>query len=85
MATQSSYSVFDEFIDPLVASMSPEAAERILKAGISPQFQAHIDQLADKASRGTLTTDEEAEYRDIVEVADLVTVFKLKLRHAFGR
>jgi hypothetical protein len=85
MAPQISYSVFDEFFDPLVSSITPEVADKLLATHISPQYQAHISQLAEKANEGLLTPEEQAEYRCIVEIADVVAILKLKIRNAFGQ
>ena len=85
MATETSYSVFDEFLTPLVDVLTPEIAEKILAARISPQYQAHIDELAAKASVGSLSEEERAEYGQIVEAQDLLMIVKAKIRTVIGR
>jgi hypothetical protein len=85
MATQQSYSVIEEFLSPVLAALTPEVAERLLDYRLSPQFEAHINELAEKANEGTLSEKEREEYAQIVEAIDLVSIFKLKVKSALGR
>jgi hypothetical protein len=48
---------------------------------VAPVVQERIDILARQANEGLLTEDERAEYEAIVNVADFITMLKLKARH----
>jgi hypothetical protein len=85
MATQQEYSVIEEFLSPIVAALTPDVAERLLDYRLSPQYEAHINDLAEKANEGTLTEKEREEYGQIVEAIDLVSILKLKVKTALGR
>ena len=47
--------------------------------------QAHIDELAEKCNEGQLTNAEQAEYRDIVEAIDFISILQAKARARLAR
>ena len=67
-------------LQPLTDCLTPEVAHRIVGAGIDPDTQARIDELANKAHRGTLTQEERDEYSQFVEYIDLIGILKAKAR-----
>lgn len=77
--------VADQMLEPIADCLTPEVAQRIVNAPISPQTQARIDELAVKANRGLLTPEEHAEYLEFVEYIDLVAIFKIKARQCLTR
>lgn len=78
-------SVPDVMLDPLANCLTPEVAKSIIESRTDAQTQAHIDELAAKANRGTLTDHEREEYAEFVEYIDLVAIFKAKARHMLQR
>lgn len=44
------------------------------------EFQARLDELADKANEGTLSADEAREYDTYIELMDFVALLRLKAR-----
>ena len=44
------------------------------------ETQARVDDLADKANEGTLSDQEKAEYRQLVEAFDIITILQAKAR-----
>ncbi len=70
----------DRFLEPMAAALSPEVAKRIVALRASPEVQSRADELADKANEGTLTTDEELEYKQFVEAVDIIAIIQAKAR-----
>jgi hypothetical protein len=64
----------------VASCLTPDVAQSIVAIGIDPQTQARLDELADKANRGTLTEQERAEYEEYVEGMDLIGILKAKAR-----
>ena len=62
------------------ASASSESASALLNLRADPELQARIDELRGKAYEGTLTPAEEAEYKDVVEAIDIVSIMQAKAR-----
>lgn len=73
-------SIADRMLEPLTACLTPEVAERIVQTRVSPDLQARVDQLANKANEGALTDEERAEYAEFVEWADMIAIFKTQAR-----
>ena len=80
-----STNIADLLLEPIANCLTPEVAQRIVDAPVDPAMQAHIDVLARKANRGTLTPSEHAEYAEIVEYIDLVAIFKAKARQRLSQ
>ena len=75
----------DEILDPIAECLTPEVANQILAVQIQPQVQARVDELAAKASEGTLTSDERDEYEDLIERADLLGIVKSLARQVVAQ
>jgi hypothetical protein len=80
MATQVYSTVFDEFINPIIDSLTVDVARRIADSGVRSEFQSRIDELADKANEGALTPAEHQEYAQIVELIDIFSLLRLRAR-----
>jgi len=72
--------VADQLLDPIIDCLTPDVARCIVNAQLDQNTQAMIDELAEKANRGTLTASERDCYSEIVEYIDLVSIIKLKAR-----
>jgi hypothetical protein len=70
----------DQFLDPLAEALSPEVAKRIVELRATQAQQARIDELASKANEGSLSEAEDAEYKDIIEAVDILSIIQLKAR-----
>jgi hypothetical protein len=77
MATASS---LDRLLDPVMSCFTPQVAQRIVDLQLDPELTARIQYLADRANQGTLTPDEEEEYKDYVEGGDVVALIQAKAR-----
>ena len=76
----STTSYINRFLEPVVDAFTPELAHRIADLRADPELQARVDELAEKANEGTLTSEEDAEYKSIVEAADIVSIIQSKAR-----
>jgi hypothetical protein len=60
--------------------LDAKSTRRILEFRVDPAVQARLDILGEKASEGTLSYDERAEYEAAINAADLISILKLKAR-----
>jgi hypothetical protein len=70
----------DRVLEPLAASLNSEAAQSIVNLRIDPEIEARVAVLAERANEGELTPEERDEYSSYVEAADVLAIFKLKVR-----
>ncbi len=68
------------FLEPMTEAFTPDMARTIADLRADDQTQARVDELAAKASAGTLSPPEEAEYRQYIEAADILGVIQSKAR-----
>lgn len=71
-------SYLDRMLDPVVASFTPALARKIVDLRVDAELEQHVDKLRRKANDGTLTAEEEAEYKDFVEAVDIISVLQAK-------
>ncbi len=67
-------------LEPMTEVFTPELARKIADLRADSETQACVDKLAAKANEGTLTPDEEVEYKEYVEAADIVGIIQSKAR-----
>lgn len=82
MATASS---LDRMLDPVTACFTPQVAQKIVDLRLDPDLNARIEFLAEKANEGTLTVDEDDEYKDYVESGDMIALLQAKARRFLKR
>jgi hypothetical protein len=82
MATVSS---LDVFLDPFHGCLTPQVAQRIVDWRPDEQLRMRIEELGRKADEGTLTPEEDAEYRDYIEEGDVIALVQAKARRLLGR
>ena len=71
----------ERFVDHLTRGFTPELARHFAELPQpSPEFQACLDELAEKANEGTLSPAETTEYEKYVEYMDFVAFMRLKAR-----
>jgi hypothetical protein len=78
-------SYLDRLLDPLTAALTPESASALLNLRADPDLEARIQELRAKASEGTLTAAEDAEYKEFVEALDVVSIMQTKARRFLSR
>ena len=73
-------SYLDRLLDPVTEAFTPEIARKIADLRADEQLESHIDELRRKANEGTLTPEEDAEYKDFVEAVDVLSIIQAKAR-----
>lgn len=73
-------SALDRFLDPVTACFTPQVAERIASLHLDSELTARIEELAAKANEGTLTAEEDDEYKDYIEGGDVLSLLQAKAR-----
>ena len=76
--------IVESILDPVTASLSDEAARATLEFRVDAQTQARVNELAELARSGEITSDQRQEYHDLVEAFDLVAILKSKARKALS-
>ena len=72
--------ILDRILDPITDAFTPEVARRIVGLKADAEMQNRIDELAAKANNGSLTDAERDEYKNYVDVIDLISVLQAKSR-----
>lgn len=76
-----SVDTLERFVEHLTRGFTPELARHFAELPEpSPEFQARLDELAEKANEGALSPAEAREYDKYVEYIDFVTFMRLKAR-----
>ena len=71
----------ERFIDHLTRGFTAELAKHFAELPApDPDFQARLDELAEKANEGTLSPSEAKEYEKVIEYMDFVALMRLKAR-----
>lgn len=81
----STTSYLDRFLEPVTDALTPEVARALADLRADPELEGHIEELRCKANEGTLTPDEEAEYKDFVEAVDVISIIQAKARQFLAK
>lgn len=80
----STVTFLDRFLDPVVEVFTPAIARKIIDLRADPELEKRIAALREKANHGTLTPEEDAEYKDFVEAVDVISIIQAKARRFLG-
>ena len=78
-------SYLDRLLEPLTDILTQEVAAALLMIRPDPPLQSRIEELREKANAGTLTTIEDAEYKDFVEAVDVISIIQAKVRRFLSK
>ena len=67
-------------VDPICRALTPTAAKSILTVRADDETQQRIDELANKCSEGTLSSEESLEYREFVSIFAILTILQARAR-----
>jgi hypothetical protein len=70
----------DRLLDPVGGALTPEAAKRLIALRADTAAQGRIDELADRANEGVLTTEERGEYESLIAAAGVIAILQTKAR-----
>ncbi|MEX2142523.1 MAG: hypothetical protein WD894_24935 [Pirellulales bacterium] len=76
----STVSYLDRFLEPVTESFTPELARTLVELRADDELHSEIEALRQKANLGTLTSEEEAAYKDFVEALDVLSIIQSKAR-----
>ncbi len=78
----SAVNYLDRFLEPVTEAFTPALARKLvaLRAEDDAELHARIETLRYKANMGMLTPAEDAEYKDIVEAIDVISILQAKAR-----
>jgi hypothetical protein len=77
--------ILDRVLEPITDCLTPDVAAKLVALRADDQIQARVDELADKANEGTLSTDERAEYERYRDAFHFVTILQAKARKLLTR
>ncbi len=75
----------DRFLEPVTEALTPQVARAIADLRADEETLARIDDLRRKANDGTLTAEEDAEYKDFVEAVDVISIIQAKARRFLAK
>lgn len=76
--SQAMDTTLERFVNHLVHGFTPELARHFAELPRpDAEFQARLDELAEKANEGTLSADEAGEYDTYIELMDFVALMRL--------
>lgn len=78
MAT--AHPVLNDLLDPLGECMTPDVARRIVDLRAPAPVQQRVEELAAKASDGTLNEAEREEYEAFVSAGNFIAILQSKAR-----
>jgi hypothetical protein len=75
----------DLYLDPVADAMTPEFARKVVDLQPDAAVAARVQTLGEKCNAGTLTAEEEGEYRALANAGTLVSLLKAKARRFLAR
>jgi hypothetical protein len=73
-------SYLDRLLEPLTEAFTPQLASTLIALRVDSEMETRIVELRQKTNAGTLTPEEDAEYKDFVEAVDLISIMQAKAR-----
>ena len=78
-----SLSALDQLLNTATGWLTPVSAQKLINWKISDDLRTRIEDLGEKANRGTLTPEEDAEYRAYLDDAELISLMQAKARRLY--
>lgn len=78
-------SAIHRVFDPIDRCLTVSFAKKIVNLRTDPELNARLEELAEKANEGELSTEERAEYEAYVRGIDLVSILQSKARQFLTR
>jgi hypothetical protein len=77
--------IWGRIVDPTTGDLMRGAAQALLRFDFQPGDRARMEELAEKAGAGTLTSRERKEAETFNRVAHLLALLQSKARRSLGR
>ena len=72
--------ILDRVLEPITDCLTPDVAAKLVALRADDRIQARVDELAEKANEGTLSTEERTEYDRYRDAFHFVTILQAKAR-----
>ena len=76
-------SALDQLLDPDTGWLTPNSAQKLIGWKVSGELRERIEALGRKANHGSLTAEEDAEYRAYLDDAELLSLLQAKARRLY--
>ena len=73
-------SVLSRLLDPVWSCLTPEVAQHLVALQVDPAAQAHLEELAEKCTKGQLSADERTECETCVQALEFIAVLQAQSR-----
>jgi hypothetical protein len=73
----------DQLLNPATGWLTPVSAQKLIDWKASDDIRHRIEDLGQKANRGTLTREEDTEYRAYLDDAELISLMQAKARRLY--
>lgn len=84
-----SSAIIDRLVEPVVRTLTPKVARALVELRADPEFQARMDELAEKCNEGSLSPEEKDEYETSIRFGSFIAILQAKaralLKHRPGR
>lgn len=74
----------DRLLDPVTKCLTDVSAQQLATLRIDPETQHRLDELADKATEGSLTDAERTEYETYVHALDFIAVLQAQAKQVLS-
>ena len=75
----------DRMLQPVTEAMNAEFANKLVGLRADDELLSRIEILRGKANQGTITAEDEAEYREFVEAVDVISILQSKARRVLSK
>lgn len=75
----------DQLFSPSAGWLTPQAAQRLVDWKIDDRLRQRVEELGRKANLGTLTEEEDTQYRAYLDDAELISLMQAKARRLYGQ
>jgi hypothetical protein len=76
-------SALDQLLDPESAWLTPQAARQLINWTITDELRQRVEELGRKANLGLLTREEDSEYREYLDDAEVISLLQAKARRLY--
>jgi hypothetical protein len=80
MPANSAHAAFERVLAAVGQCLDRQSAEALLRLRADREMQGRIEELADKCTEGTLTSEERDEYEALIRVGNFVAILQAKAR-----
>ena len=78
-------SALDQLLNPSAGWLTPQSAQKLVDWKVSDEVCERVEELGRKANLGTLTEEEDAEYRAYLDDAEVISLMQAKARRLYLR